>query len=101
MMTVITETTVKPGQQSQWDQAYEVRMREAEKQPGWVDAQLLIPEGDTDKRIVIGTWESREHWERWHNDEAFQQTKQALDSATESEGQPRWYQVRTQSPAPA
>jgi len=55
MMTVITETTLKPGQEQEWDRAFEERLRAAKQQPGWVDTQLLIPEDEPNKRVVVGT----------------------------------------------
>ncbi len=93
MMTVITETTVKPGRETDWDRAYHERAEDARKQPGWVDLHLLIPVDDRRKRIVVGTWQDRESWQRWHGTDSFQRTKQALDDATESHGEDRWFRV--------
>ena len=41
MMTVITETSVQPGQESAWDQAFKTRSEDARQQSGWVATQLL------------------------------------------------------------
>jgi len=94
MMTVITETTLKPGQEQEWDRAFEERIGAAKGQPGWVDAQLLIPEDEPNKRIVVGTWRSRDDWERWHQTSTFQQTREPMNRSTADDGRPEWHQVR-------
>lgn len=94
MMTVITETTIRPGQEQRWDQAWERRVRDAPNQPGWIDVQLLVPPDDPSRRIVVGTWQNRKNWEDWHRTGTFQQTRDELNQVTASEGQPRWYEVR-------
>lgn len=98
MYTVITETTLKPGEEQQWDAAFEERAKAVRNQPGWIDLQLLIPEGESNKRVVVGTWESREAWERWHQAQEFKQTRSELDEATVNDGRPTWYQVRVAEP---
>lgn len=94
MMTVITETTLRPGQEQAWDRSFAERMRAARDQPGWVDAQLLIPEDEPNKRIVVGTWRSRDDWQRWHQTSTFQQTRESMNRSTVDDGQPAWHQVR-------
>jgi hypothetical protein len=37
MVSVISETRVKPGQEAAWDAAYHERAADARSQPGWVD----------------------------------------------------------------
>jgi heme-degrading monooxygenase HmoA len=93
MMTVITETTVKPGREADWDTAYAERAADARQQPGWVALHLLIPEDDPLKRIVVGTWQNRADWERWHATEAFQRTREKLNDATAQHGEDRWFRV--------
>jgi heme-degrading monooxygenase HmoA len=93
MLTVITETTVKQGREDDWNRAFSERVDDAQKQPGWVDLHLLIPQDDATKRFVVGTWQDRESWERWHETETFQRTREALNDATETHGADRWFNV--------
>ncbi len=96
MMTVITETTVKQGREVDWDRAYQERAADARNQPGWVDLHLLVPVDDPLKRLVVGTWQDRASWERWHSTETFQQTRDRLNDATEKHGDDRWFNVAEQ-----
>jgi heme-degrading monooxygenase HmoA len=93
MLTVITETTVKPGREADWDAAYHERAAHARKQEGWVDLHLLVPVDDRRRRVVVGTWRDRDAWERWHETETFRGTRERLDDATESHGEDRWFDV--------
>jgi heme-degrading monooxygenase HmoA len=93
MLTVISETTVKPGREAQWDAAYHERAADARSQDGWVDLHLLVPVDDQRTRVIVGTWRDRESWGRWHDTEIFHRTRDRLDAATESGGQHRWYDV--------
>jgi heme-degrading monooxygenase HmoA len=93
MLTVMTETTVKAGREADWDRAYHERAADARNQAGWVDLHLLVPTDDRRKRVVVGTWQDRAAWERWHETATFRSTKQQLDDATEVHGEDRWYEV--------
>lgn len=93
MLTVITETTVKPGREAEWDAAYRERASDAQAQPGWVELQLLVPLDDSRRRVVVGTWRDRDAWEQWHETDTFQATRERLDSATEEHGEDRWFKV--------
>ena len=99
MMTVITESTIQPGNEAQWDRAFEERQRAAREQPGWLALQVLIPEGEPQKRVVVGTWESREDWARWHAADPFQKTREQLDRADASDGRERWFAVASMAAA--
>lgn len=93
MMTVITEITIEPGQEPQWDGAFQERFQDAKNQPGWVSMQLLIPLDAPNTRVVVGTWHTRADWEAWHNAEAFQQTRQIMDAVKQTSSEDRWYEV--------
>jgi heme-degrading monooxygenase HmoA len=93
MKTVLTETRVKPGREGEWDRAFRERAADARRQPGWIDLHLLVPEGDPQGRLVVGTWTDREAWSRWHETESFQATRDLLDDATEERGDDRWFDV--------
>jgi heme-degrading monooxygenase HmoA len=93
MMTVITETTVIEGREDDWNRAYRERAEDAQRQDGWVDLHLLIPVDEPRKRVVVGSWTDRDAWERWHETETFQRTREALDAATAVHGSDRWFNV--------
>lgn len=93
MMTVMTETRVRAGQEAAWDAAYRERAADAPEQDGWVALQLLVPEGRPDARVVVGTWRDKEAWQRWHQTETFQRTRERLDAASDGSGEDRWYTV--------
>lgn len=38
---------------------------EAMNQPGYITGETLIGYDDRQKLVVIGTWESVDHWEKW------------------------------------
>ncbi|CAN5461169.1 hypothetical protein BH23ACT6_BH23ACT6_23710 [soil metagenome] len=93
MLTVITETAVREGRESDWDEAYHERAADARKQEGWVDLHLLVPVDDRSRRVVVGTWQDRDAWERWHTTETFRRTRDRLDAATSEHGEDRWFEV--------
>ena len=97
MKTVITETTVKSGQEQAWDAVYHDRLAHAKQQPGFVGMELLIPEGEPDKRLVVGTWRSKDDWSNWHQTPGFQQTRDRMNAATQNDGTPRWFDVDTET----
>lgn len=99
MMTVITEATVGPGNEAGWDAAFAERLQSARAQPGWLALQVLIPEGEPQKRVIVGTWESREAWERWHGADPFRQTRQRLDTLDQADGRERWFTVASMAAA--
>lgn len=93
MMTVITETTLEPGQEAQWDQAFAERLADVQGQPGWLGLQLLVPLDAPNRRVVVGTWEARAAWEAWHTTDTFRRTRQRMNELAQSDGQERWYEV--------
>ena len=99
MLSVITETIVKAGRESDWDAAYHERAADARNQEGWIDLHLLIPLDEPSHRVVVGTWQDREAWERWHETETFLRTRDRLDDATQSTGGDRWFEVAEEKSA--
>lgn len=97
MKTVITETTVKEGQEGAWDAAYRERLEDARRQPGFVGMELLIPEDQPRLRVVVGTWQSQAAWSAWHETDIFRRTRERMNAATTDDGTPRWYEVRTET----
>jgi heme-degrading monooxygenase HmoA len=90
MISVVTHVPLKEGTEREWDTVMLARMNAAKKQPGWVGGQLLrSPNG----RVIIGTWESRADWERWHHSREFRKTRRQLDGMTDGPTDPGWHEV--------
>lgn len=99
MLTIITESIIQAGNEAAWDAAFEMRLAAAQGQPGWLATQVLIPEEDPQKRVIVGTWASREAWERWHQADPFRETRQQLDAADQEDGRERWFAVHSMARA--
>ncbi len=93
MMTIVTRVTIEPGKEPSWDAAFRERVNAVKKQPGWVGVQLSIPAGEINKRIVIGTWDTRADWEAWHATDAFQRTRQQMDGVETASREEWWHEV--------
>lgn len=93
MMTIVTHITIDPGKEPVWDRAFRERVTAAKKQPGWVHAQLCIPANALNKRVVIGTWESRADWEAWHATDAFKKTRGQMEGAESGTREEWWHEV--------
>ena len=94
MMTVITRVSLKAGRESDWDEAMRERLATASQdRPGWVGGQMLVPEGGTNQRVIVGTWNSRADWEAWHDDPAFKDTRQKLEELQDKPDQMEWFEV--------
>jgi heme-degrading monooxygenase HmoA len=94
MMTVITRVSLKPGTEPEWDEAMRQRLGAARAQPGWVGGQMLIPlEEGLNQRIIVGTWETRADWAAWHDDPAFQETRQRMEELQDQPDEMEWFEV--------
>lgn len=93
MMTVVTEIEIESGQEPQWDAAFRDRLEDAPNQQGWIAMQFVIPLDAPNKRMVIGTWESRADWEAWHDTDVFKSTRDRLDGIKQTSGDETWYEV--------
>lgn len=93
MMTIVTGVTLKTGSEPEWDAAMRERLAAARGRPGWVAAQLLIPLDGQNKRVVVGTWQSRADWQAWHEDEAFAETRSRMEGLQEGESAMSWHEV--------
>jgi heme-degrading monooxygenase HmoA len=93
MMTVVTTVTLKDEARSQWDRAMHERVRGASEMEGWVAVLLLRETDEPRRRAIIGTWQSREHWSRWHDDEAFKETRAELAGLEDGPSTTVWYDV--------
>ena len=43
--------------------------------------------------LIVGLWETREDWKRWHDDPAFHDTAERLKGLESDAGTPTWHQV--------
>jgi heme-degrading monooxygenase HmoA len=93
MLTVITRLTIRDGAEQEWDRTMSDRMRAVESQDGWIGGQLLRPLDEPAARVIVGTWESREHWEAWHGEEAFRETRERLEGLQGGPGEITWHEA--------
>jgi heme-degrading monooxygenase HmoA len=93
MMTVTTHVELRPGAEPQWDEAMRARLEAASNEAGWIGGQLLIPLDALNSRVIVGTWETRADWERWHQSEAFAATREQLADLEIASQQTRWYET--------
>jgi heme-degrading monooxygenase HmoA len=84
MMTVITRVALR------------VRIEGAHDRPGWIGGQLLIPADNMGQRVIVGTWESRADWQAWHEDAAFQETRELMEGLQEGSDEMEWLEVVTE-----
>ena len=101
MMTIVSRVSLKQGKEPEWDAAMRERLEAAQQRPGWVGGQLLIPLDAINKRMIVGTWQTRADWEAWHNDEAFQSTRKRLADAEMDDGEQWWHEVILDQRGPA
>ncbi len=43
--------------------------------------------------MIVGTWETRAHWEAWHGDLAFAETRERLEGLQDEPADVRWREV--------
>ena len=93
MMTIVTHVTLKQGTEPLWDAAMRERLAAAAATPGWVGGQLLMPLDRLNKRVIVGTWQTRADWEAWHTEAAFVETRERLEGLETAPGQQWWHEV--------
>jgi heme-degrading monooxygenase HmoA len=93
MMTIVTHVRLKEGAEPEWDAAMRDRLTAAAGRPGWVSGQVLMPLDHLNRRVIIGTWQTRADWEAWHADAAFEQTRQRMEGLEEGEPENWWHEV--------
>jgi heme-degrading monooxygenase HmoA len=93
MMTIVTRVTLKEGAEPAWDAAMRERMFAARDQPGWIGGQIAMPLDGPDRRVIIGTWQTRAHWEAWHADPAFTATRRKLEGLEAGPREEWWHEV--------
>lgn len=55
-----------------------------------------MPTGKPNERLIIGTWESREDWQAWHDDQQFLETRQRLEVVDEKTKDSAWHDVKVE-----
>jgi heme-degrading monooxygenase HmoA len=93
MVTIVTDVRLREGAEQKWDEGMRERMDAAKSQEGWVGGQLLQPDDQPSKRVIVGTWRSREDWQRWHEDSRFAETRESLDRLATMPAEHYWHEV--------
>jgi heme-degrading monooxygenase HmoA len=93
MEAVITRVVLNDGAQSEWESVMRDRMTAAESSDGWIGGSILTPEDDSSSRVILGLWQSRADWERWHDDPAFRDTAERLRGLESDAGTAGWHEV--------
>lgn len=93
MVTIVTRVTLKEGAQPEWDAAMRERLLAARDQPGWIGGQIAIRVDELDRRVIIGTWQTRTHWEAWHADVVFKTTRHRLEGLEAAPSEEWWHEV--------
>jgi heme-degrading monooxygenase HmoA len=101
MMTIVTHVTLREGKEPEWDAAMRERLASARQRPGWLAGQLLIPLDGLNRRVIIGTWQTRADWEAWHDDPAFKETRRRLEGLEAEPGRQEWHEVVEELRRPA
>ncbi|HET8756271.1 MAG TPA: antibiotic biosynthesis monooxygenase [Solirubrobacteraceae bacterium] len=91
MEAVITRVVLNGGAEAEWEATMRDRMKAAEASAGWIGGALLAPEGDGGARVIVGLWETREDWQRWHDDPAFRETAERLRGLESDAGTATWH----------
>jgi heme-degrading monooxygenase HmoA len=93
MMTIVTHVKLNEGTEPEWDAAMRERLAAAKGKSGWVSGQLLMPLDHLDRRIIIGTWQTRADWEAWHNEPEFAETRARLEGLEAGPAEQWWHEV--------
>ena len=93
MVTIVTEVQLKKGTGPKWDELMHERMVAAKEHPGWIGGQFLQPDHDPQRRMIVGTWRSRDDWQAWHTDARFQASRTRLDQLVHGPEGHSWHEV--------
>ena len=92
-MMVVTHITLKPGAEPEWDATIRERLAGARTHRGWRGAQVLIPLDGPNRRVIIGSWNTRADWEAWHEDPTFATTRDRLCGLEAAPREMIWHEV--------
>src|SRR5215469_15606005 len=93
MLTIVTHVTLKQGVEPDWDAATHERLAAAASRPSRVGGQLMMPLDYLNRRVIVGTWQTRADWEAWHQDPTFEQTRQRMQGLETGEAEHWWHEV--------
>jgi heme-degrading monooxygenase HmoA len=93
MEAVITRVIVDAGAETEWEATMRDRMSAAEASPGWIGGSILTPDDDRKARLILGLWDTRADWERWHQAAAFRETAGRLEGIERDAGEACWHEV--------
>jgi heme-degrading monooxygenase HmoA len=93
MMTIVTRVKLRPESTDQWDRAMHARVEAARDADGWISAQLLRGVDEPLERAIVGVWDSQDAWRRWHDDDAFTETREQLSGLEERSQESVWFEV--------
>lgn len=93
MMTIVTHVSLKEGSEPEWDAAMRERMGAAAERPGWISGQVMMPLDHLNRRVIVGTWETRADWEAWHQDSAFAETRRRIEGLETGTPEHWWHEV--------
>lgn len=70
MIRVIIERILAEGLESHYEEAAREALIRTMAQPGFLSGESLCDVARPNRRIVLGSWRSRQDWEAWyHSDE--------------------------------
>jgi heme-degrading monooxygenase HmoA len=90
---VITRVVLNGGAEAEWETVMRDRMTAAESADGWIGGSIVSPEDEAGARVIIGLWETRAAWQRWHEDPAFRDTAERLKGLESDAGTATWHEV--------
>jgi heme-degrading monooxygenase HmoA len=93
MEAVITRVVLDEGAEADWQATMRERMTAAESSDGWIGGSILLPQEERNVRVIVGLWETRSDWERWHGDPAFRETAERLGGLESDPGTAAWHDV--------
>jgi heme-degrading monooxygenase HmoA len=93
MMTIVTHISLKQGTEPEWDAAMRERLAAASEKSGWVSGQSMMPLDHLNRRVIVGTWQTRADWEAWHQDPAFEHTRIRLEGLEDGPSEEWWHEV--------
>jgi heme-degrading monooxygenase HmoA len=93
MVTVVTRVRIKDGREAEWDEVFARRVHAAREQQGFEIVQLCRPDDTPRERVIVGTWQTHDDWQAWHDDPAFLETRAELEEIDQESTDSRWYEV--------
>jgi heme-degrading monooxygenase HmoA len=93
MESVITRVVVNEGAESEWEAVMRDRMTAAESVIGWIGGSILAPEDAPSARLILGLWETRDAWKRWHDAPEFRETAERLQGLEKDTREASWNDV--------